>query len=225
MKDGPALNSQGLVAITGWKLQPRIKYTPQGIDATLGIPSTDYSPVETEFWRQLDKAADVEIVNRFPYLANPPNAKLPFRQAVTPFRLYRGIASPGLTVQGDRSFVMMKMVHSTSNLIIAETQALWSFAYLNNKLKINPDTVYHNTALTSRFGRWRYPWGFSTWYPEFVYDAVPYADMLLSDLGLERRRKRWGKDGSLLREWFEGYTIHDYKGLTREWMAKQKDSA
>ncbi len=113
------------------------------------------------------------------------------------------------------------MVHSTSNFIIAEAQALWIYAYLNNKLPIERSQVFWNTALTSRFGKWRYPWGFSQWYPEFVYDAVPYADMLLSDLSLDRERKRRGKTGSLLREWFEGYTVHDYKGLNLEWKAQQ----
>ncbi|KAK5297858.1 hypothetical protein LTR99_008261 [Exophiala xenobiotica] len=139
---------------------------------------------------------------------------------VTPFRLYRGIAPPGLTVNEEQSLAFIKMVHSTSNFIIAETQALWIYAYLNDKLPIDRRQVFWNTALTSRFGKWRYPWGFSQWYPEFVYDAIPYADMLLSDLGLNRQRKRRGKTGGLLREWFEGYTVHDYKGLNLEWKAQ-----
>ena len=106
----------------------------------------------------------------------------------------------------------MKMVHCTANLILAETQALWVFAYLNKKLKIDQSDVYWSTALTSRFGKHRYPWGFSAWWPEFVYDAVPYADMLLADLGLRKWRKPTWK-----RELFEGYTIHDYKGINDEW--------
>ncbi|KIW49935.1 hypothetical protein PV05_11566 [Exophiala xenobiotica] len=219
--DGSRLRSDGLIAITGWRLVPGIKYTPEGIDASLGIPSAKYNPVESEYWRHLDRSADREITQRFPYLRNPPKAKLPFKQSVTPFRLYRGIAPPGLTVNQDQSLAFIKMVHSTSNFIIAEAQALWIYAYLNNKLPIERSQVFWNTALTSRFRKWRYPWGFSQWYPEFVYDAVPYADMLLSDLSLDRERKRRGKTGSLLREWFEGYTVHDYKGLNLEWKAQQ----
>ncbi|KAK5457349.1 hypothetical protein LTS15_005130, partial [Exophiala xenobiotica] len=192
------LPSDGLVAITGWSLVPGIKYTPEGIDASLGIPSVKYSPVENEYWRHLDRSADQEITRRFPYLKNPPKAKLPFKLSVTPFRLYRGIAPPGLTGNEEQSLAFIKMVHSTSNFIIAETQALWIYAYLNDKLPIDRRQVFYNTALTSRFGKWRYPWGFSQWYPEFGYDAVPYADMLLSDLGLGHQRKRSGKSGSLL---------------------------
>ncbi|PNS15024.1 Thiol-specific monooxygenase [Sphaceloma murrayae] len=217
--DGSTTQTSGLIAITGWKLSPTILYKPIGIDATLGIPSASYSPVESAFWSDLEDEADKHILTKFPYLANPPTAKLPYTQSVTPVRLYRGIAPPGLTTDGDRSLVFMKMVHSTSNFIIAETQALWSFAYLNNKLAIDESTVFQDTARTSRFGKWRYPWGFSAWYPEFVYDAVPYADLLLNDLGLERYRKRNRRDGtgSLKEELFTGYTVHDYKGLNGEW--------
>nr|KAK5436096.1 hypothetical protein LTR18_009675 [Exophiala xenobiotica] len=56
--DGSQLRSDGLIAITGWSLVPGIKYTPEGIDASLGIPSVKYSPVENEYWRHLDQWAD-----------------------------------------------------------------------------------------------------------------------------------------------------------------------
>ena len=77
--------------------------------------------------------------------------------------------------------------------------------------------MHWQTALSSRFGKWRYPWGFSQWYPEFVYDAVPYADMLLTDLGLRKWRK-----SSWKKEVFEGYTVKDYRGIKQEWMQKEK---
>lgn len=125
-------------------------------------------------------------------------------------RLYRGVAPPGLTASGDRSLCFLKMVHCTSNLVLAETQALWAFAYLNDKLDIEEQNVHWDTALTSRFGKWRYPWGFSQWYPEFVYDAVPYADMLLTDFGV----RRW-------REVFEGYSVRDLWGICGEWVERQ----
>ena len=51
---------------------------------------------------------------------------------------------------------------------------------------------------------------------KFVYDAVPYADMLLTDLGLKKWRKvSWKK------EIFEGYTVHDYKGINDDWRELQ----
>lgn len=207
------------MAITGWQLTPTIKYKPDGIDAALGVPSQSYSEKEIALWSDLDQKADKEILRQFPRLANPPKRQLPFTQPITPFRMYRGIAPPGLTTRGDRSLALLKMVHCTSNMVLAETQALWTYAYLSDKLEIDEGDVYWQTALSSRFGKLRYPWGFSQWYPEFVYDAVPYADMLLTDLGLRRHRKpTWFKKR------FEGYTIHDYKGINQEWIAKQTRS-
>lgn len=210
--DGSNLETDALIAITGWQLVPKIKYKPDGLDASIGVPSSSCTSEQEDFWADMDGQADEEILTRFPYLRNPPQAKLPFKQTVTPFRLYRGIAPPTLTANGDHSLAFMKMVHCTANLILAETQALWTFAYLNEKLLVNKSNVYWDTALTSRFGKHRYPWGFSAWWPEFVYDAVPYADMLLYDLGLRRWRK-----SSWWREVFEGYTVHDYKGINDEW--------
>ncbi|KAL5356281.1 hypothetical protein BJX96DRAFT_186233 [Aspergillus floccosus] len=212
--DGTSIQTDALVAITGWKLGSTLKYKPDGLDARLGIPSSHSDAKETAFWEQLDSAADKEIFGRFPYLRNPPS-RIPYKQNVTPFRLYRGIAPPNLTTEGDYSLAYVKMVHSTSNVIIAETQALWVYAYLNGKLRIDTGDVHRQTALMSRFGKHRYPCGFSAWYPEFVYDAIPYADMLLSDLGVRSRRKpTWRK------EVFEGYTIHDYRGINREWASR-----
>lgn len=50
-----------------------------------------------------------------------------------------------------------------------------------------------------------------------MYDAIPYADMLLTDLGLRKHRK-----GSWFKERFEGYTIRDYKGINAEWVEKER---
>ncbi|RMZ89968.1 hypothetical protein DV736_g2801, partial [Chaetothyriales sp. CBS 134916] len=216
LADGIVLESDALIAITGWKLAPAIQYQPAGLEASLGVPTSDLTAEEEAFWDYLDQKADDEILSRFPYLKHGPRKPIPYKQNVSPFRLYRGIAPPGLSARGDRSIAFMKMVHSTSNIIIAETQALWVYAYLNNKLAIDKKDVYWQTALTSRYGKLRYPCGFSSWYPEFVYDAIPYADMLLSDLGVKHlRKKTWAK------EVFEGYTIHDYKGINQEWKKKQ----
>ncbi|KKK23200.1 hypothetical protein P175DRAFT_0471367 [Aspergillus ochraceoroseus IBT 24754] len=215
--DGTSLKTDALIAITGWKLAPTIKYKPEGIDSSLGIPSSTLSSDDEAFWGKLDGQADKEILNKFPYLRNQPGQKIPYTQSVSPFRLYRGIAPPGLTEKSDHSLAYVKMVHSTSNIILAETQALWVYAYLNGKLDINREDVYHQTALSSRFGKHRYPCGFSSWWPEFVYDAIPYADMLLSDVGVKSRRKP-----TMRQEMFEGYTIHDYKGINQEWKKAQE---
>lgn len=217
--DGTSLQTDAIVAITGWKLAQSIVYKPDGLDSSLGIPCSNLRAEDKSFWRQLDDEADKEILGRFPYLCNPPTA-IPYKQDVSPFRLYRGIAPPSLAAKGDNSIAYIKMVHSTSNIIIAECQALWTYAYLNGGISIDKMEVYHQTALLNRYGKHRYPCGFSAWYPEFVYDAIPYADMLLHDLGLNRWRKP-----TLKQEIFEGYTIHDYRGINQEWLTAQIKAA
>ncbi|KAJ5585770.1 FAD/NAD(P)-binding domain-containing protein [Penicillium hetheringtonii] len=216
LADGTNLKTDALVAITGWKLAPSVKYKPDGLDGSLGIPSSNLNADDVALWKALDSQADKEILDRFPYLRNPPGRVIPYKQDVSPFRLYRGIAPPSLASTGDNSIAYVKMVHSTSNIIIAECQALWVYAYLNRRISTDKTDVYRQTALLSRYGKHRYPCGFSTWYPEFVYDAVPYADMLLADLGIKHRRKP-----SLMKEIFEGYTIHDYRGINQEWNQTQ----
>ncbi|KAF5594883.1 dimethylaniline monooxygenase [Fusarium subglutinans] len=215
--DGTSSQTDALIAITGWKLSPNIQYKPDGIEASLGIPTESMSSEEQAFWTHLDKQAESEILQKFPYLTHPPKNVIPYKQKVSPYRLYRGMAPPGPTSRSDNSIVFIKMVHSTANIIIAETQALWAYAYLNNMIDIDKDRVYKETALSSCYGRLRYPCGFSAWYPEFVYDTVPYADMLLRDLGVCSRRKQ-----SVTQEVFSGYTIQDYKGINREWAEKRR---
>lgn len=217
--DGTSVHTDAIVAITGWKLAQSVIYKPDGLDSSLGIPSSNISADDEKLWQRLDGEADQKILGRFPYLRSPPRA-IPYKQDVSPYRLYRGIAPPSLATKGDNSIAYIKMVHSTSNIIIAECQALWTYAYLNGKISIDKKKVYEQTALLSRYGKHRYPCGFSAWYPEFVYDAIPYVDMLLYDLKL----KRWRKP-TLKKEMFEGYTIHDYKGINQEWLKAQKKAA
>lgn len=80
------------------------------------------------------------------------------------------------------------------------------------------ESVTWQTVLHSQFGRWRYPNGHGNRYPDVAFDAIPYMDMLLRDLGLEWRRKvmkgGWNK---WWREIFWPYEAADYVGLIDEW--------
>lgn len=209
---GSKIQTDCLIQTTGWSQVPSVKYSPSGIEDKIGVPHIPKDENEIRMWKDLDRKAEQEILHRFPALKNPPKKPLPYKYDTTPLRMYRGMAPPGLTAEGDRSIVFIKFVHSTSNFILAEIQSLWAYAYLNNKLAIDRDKVYWSTALTSRYGKVRYPCGFSH---EFIWDVVPYADMLLTDLGLRRWRKPTWKE-----EIFDGYVVQDYKGINREWKEK-----
>jgi len=230
------LHADALICSTGWKFQPALKFVSASgapLDAQLGLPH--YSP-EPDTEDPTAAAADAEILARFPMLQARPkmNPKLtPLRKPSDPegtinrgFSLYRFMVPPALI--RDRTVAFNGMLQSVTTPIVAQAQALWLTAYLDGKLatgaaaaaaaagdggeKTLEDAVVRETALYSRFGRWRYPGGYGERFPDFIFDAIPYIDLLLTDLGLSGRRK-----GGFVSECFAPYGPEDYRGLVAEW--------
>lgn len=76
-----------------------------------------------------------------------------------------------------------------------------------------PAPDYHYTAaLTQRYCALRFPYGFGHRFPDFVFEQIPFFDVLLTDLGLKTRRK-----SSWWREIFEPYGQGDYRRVAEEW--------
>ncbi|KAL8888613.1 MAG: hypothetical protein Q9215_003966 [Flavoplaca cf. flavocitrina] len=162
------------------------------------------------------------------------------REEHTPWRLFRGIAPPA---SSQKDLVFLGMMLSLQTVLRSEMAALWAYAYLNNYLqpqmqlsdRPDPDSVasektssdgssakqgwLYETALFNRFGRWRYPMGYGARFPDFVFDGLPYFDIMLQDLGL----KNWRKGRSWFGELFSGpYLPGDYKGMVEEWRGLNK---
>lgn len=216
LSTGETLTTDVLVCVTGWRHHPPIKFLPDGIDDELGLP---------HFSKQPDKVArkaDDEILTRFPRLKDQPvpnpRAKplhaLPSNspaaiQPNQPYRLYRFMIPPALI--NDRSIAFAGALMTISTPLIAQTQALWLSSYFDGKIHPEEDITYE-TILHSQFGKWRYPAGYGARFPDFAFDALPYLDMLLSELGLSTHRKR-----GRMAEWFTPYGPEDYKDLIDEW--------
>ncbi|KAL6354019.1 hypothetical protein LRP88_12650 [Fusarium phalaenopsidis] len=91
------------------------------------------------------------------------------------------------------------MVSNFSNIITAHLQGLWISAYFLGRLAKDPTAAVgdevsmsklrYETVLHNRFGKWRYPIDWGNRNPSFIFDAVPYLDLLQRDLGLEPHRK------------------------------------
>ncbi|KAG9746101.1 dimethylaniline monooxygenase (N-oxide forming), partial [Aureobasidium melanogenum] len=219
LSDGTNLKTDALVCATGWKARPPITFLPQGLDAELGLPgnSTATPSSSNDF-----ATADAEILSRFPQLRDQPSTPIPggdtTADATTlPFTLYRFMA-PSSTPFNQPSIAFAGMITTISTSLCASLQALWITAYLSSSLTrvpSSPESASQSAILHSRFGRWRYPCGYGGRFPDFVFDAVPYLDMLCKDLGLQNRRK-----GTLWKEVFEAYGPEDYKGIVEEWMEK-----
>lgn len=200
---------------TGWKSRPPINFLPTGRISDLGVPfySAKSDPLITE--------ADSLILNTFPRLQNQPNVPKSSRSQTDtespnqPFQLYRFIAPPATMEK--RNIAFAGMISTISTSICAQAQALWISAYFDGNLDRLPNAEQARwlTTLHARFGRWRYPCGYGARLPDFVFDAVPYLDMLLKDVGVRSHRK-----SGRIAEWTEPYGPEDYKGLTREWKAK-----
>lgn len=245
------LDVDALVSSTGYSAKPTIAFSPSTLHSDLGLPTTNLTPEQQTFWSGLDSKADLDIGHKFPELIEGPpkpqsdapssseeprtkpiNLGAASEASYTPWRLYRGIAPPGLTntpQAADRSLVFIGMFSNIANTIRLEIQCLWGLAYLENKLPhlASPQDhdddddmrtrIFEETALFQRYTQHRAPYGHGRFYPDLVFDQLPYWDVLLNDLGLETRRK-----GGFLgfRELFEPYTQADYRGLVDEWLAK-----
>ena len=229
LSNGDSLQADALICSTGWKHNPTIKLSP-GLDKQLGLPYSSTEPEDV-----LVSKADNEILTRFPRLASQPVINehyKPLRGSDNlaalnrPYRLYRFMVPPAYI--NDRSIAYCGMIMAIHTTTCAQAQALWLTAYLSGRLlhdqaglkggqaaqpqRFDEDDIRWETILHSQFGKWRYPAGYGSRYPDFVFDAVPYMDMLLKDMGLNwlRKTSRWT-------EWFDPYGPGDYRGLVDEW--------
>ncbi|RDW71020.1 hypothetical protein BP6252_07583 [Coleophoma cylindrospora] len=212
LSNGEALVTDVLLCATGWKAGTPIKFIGAS-NEQLGLPYySDATSKATEM-------ADQEIFKQFPRLQNQPDINEPTANPSTPnqpFRLYRFMVPPSMI--DDKSLAFAGMITTISTSMCAQAQGLWISAYFDGKLNRLADSqeeLQWETTLHSRFGKWRYPSGHGAMFPDFVFDAMPYLDMLMTDLGLKAHRKP-----GTLSEIFQPYGPEDYKGLVREWKGR-----
>ncbi|KAI0160602.1 hypothetical protein GGR57DRAFT_388184 [Xylariaceae sp. FL1272] len=235
LDDGTSLECDAFVLNTGWNHVPSIKFLPEGIENELGIPHAPHTgdnlvspgPVcDTSLVKQCDN----EILQQFPILKKPPVWNKSFRPVadrLTPYMLYRFLvpASPRFLRTRDIAFIGLQS--NLSTVLTAHITALWISAYFSGKLATDPSAAAGNpegleqlqkeTMLHNRFGKWRYPADWGNRAPNFIFDALPYLDLLQHDLGMNPHRKegRWA-------EMTEPYGPEDYRNITQEWLESHK---
>ncbi|KAK4952193.1 hypothetical protein LTR10_010115 [Elasticomyces elasticus] len=248
LSDGAEFESDAMLASTGWKHAPSMKFLPEGIDKELGLPhEPGQSAPEEDLANQQDllEKADLEILERFPRLKDQPvwnkdyvpvtdtkgidsnDAARPSKP-LTPYMLHRFIVPPSERFLRPRDFAVVGMSGNFSNTITAHIQGLWINAYFQGLLARDPaaavddEAAMHDlryqTVLHNRWGRWRYPTDWGNKAPSFIFDAVPYLDLLQNDLGVCPHRK-----GGALAEMWSPYIARDYRTINDEW-AKVKVS-
>ncbi|GJN69802.1 flavin-binding monooxygenase-like family protein [Purpureocillium lilacinum] len=156
----------------------------------------------------------------------------------TPFMLYRFMVPGTADFLRSKDLAFAGAIMNFSNVICAHAQGLWISAYFDGKLARDPSSavldsdgvdghlvangsiltlnqVHYQTILHNRFGKWRYPNDPGSRYPDFVFEAVPYLDMMMADMGLRVHRKTgWFK------EIVDPYGPEDYSDINDEWNAK-----
>ncbi len=148
---------------------------------------------------------------------------------LTPWALYRFMVPPSPRLLQKRDVAFAGVLLNFSTFLVAHAQAVWVAAYFGGELsgKVVPalqtvdgggeeggktvEELQRETVLNARFGKWRYPAGHGAQFPDFVFDALPYVDLLVGDLGLRVHRK-----GGWLAEATEPYGPEDYRDLVGE---------
>ena len=230
LSDGNVIPSDALICSTGWRHRPAINFLPEGIDATLGIPHVGPNADGKAIAR-----ADAVLLKKFPALRHQPllnprykpmTGHKPSESLDEPYRLYRFMVPPAL--YSERSLAFAGVVQSISTVYIAQAQAVWITAYFGGynapalsqfkgDQKKMVDHISWQTMLHTQYGKWRCPGGYGSRFPDFVYDGIPYMDLLLKDLGLRNKRK-----GSFFQELFSPYLTSDYAGIVDEWRTKSQ---
>ncbi|KAK6850474.1 hypothetical protein PG987_000108 [Apiospora arundinis] len=144
--------------------------------------------------------------------SNQDDATVPSVQSytATPYHLYRFMVPVAEHLLRFRDIAFAGAMMNFSVAPIAHLQSLWINAYFHDKLPaqvlppLSPctsaeeqeeskglDELRYETVLHARFGKWRYPAGHGAQFPDFVFDALPYMDLLVGDLGLRVHRKAW----------------------------------
>ncbi|KAJ4993405.1 hypothetical protein SVAN01_00953 [Stagonosporopsis vannaccii] len=218
LSDGKTLAADVLICGTGWKDTPQIKFMTE---RELGLPGHLPLNVQPYIAR-----ADATILETAPKLRNQPprrttetmtedaNETLP-----EPYRLYRFMVPPAFI--DSRTLAFAGAYRSPATTLIAQTQALWITAFLDDNITalshgftLHCDRILYETVLHTQFGKWRYSRGFGARFPELWFDCLPYVDLLLKDIGVPNQRK-----GSWWAERFTPYMPADYVGIVDDYLA------
>lgn len=210
LNNGTKLDADTVICSTGWKKESTVKF--KGLNpAGFGLPFSDKEKVA------LSSKADEDVLTMFPRLRDQPQLRFT-PKATDPLRLYRFIVP--YEYMSKRTLAFAGAISSVSTSMCAAAQGLWISAYFDNKLdriERTREGITDEIMLHTQWGKWRFPCGYGANLPDFVFEGLPYVDMLLNDMGLPTHRKK-----SLLAEWAYPYTPEDYSGMVQEWEALQE---
>ncbi|KAJ4351620.1 uncharacterized protein N0V89_006963 [Didymosphaeria variabile] len=209
LENGDELVADAMICSTGWKKESTITF--KGLDKTgLGLPINEKEQAN------LSLEYDTKVLNDFPILEKQPILRSKAKRPADPLRYYRFMVPSGMLAK--RNFAFAGMISSVSTAICASTQGLWITAYFDDKLDRQAktqDEITREIMMHTQWGKWRYPCGYGASLPDFVFEGIPYVDMLLKDMGIRNKRK-----GSFIKELISPYVPKDYNGVLDEYKRK-----
>ncbi|KAL8637399.1 MAG: hypothetical protein Q9228_005323 [Teloschistes exilis] len=209
LDDESEVPADALFCGTGWN--PEYPFLSKGQTVDLGLPhaNEDDPPDVARKWESLLKAADDEVIARFPQLADPP----PFykrRQNSTATRLYNCVAP-----LSDDSILFLGNVYLSNAFRTAEAQAIWATAYFDGNVVLpTREKSERDIAYMAAFSKRRYPSHGATG-NYFHMDLVGYSDRLLQDVGLVSHRRQWW-----WQDFFYPCLASDFSHIKDEYLAK-----
>ncbi|OAL51473.1 FAD/NAD(P)-binding domain-containing protein [Pyrenochaeta sp. DS3sAY3a] len=214
LEDGTTITADGMICSTGWKKESTITF--KGLDETgLGLP------IGLKEQAQLSAEYDKKVLDRFPILENQPVLNSRVKKPAEPLRYYKFMVPSGMVT--NRNLAYAGMISSVSTAICASTQGLWITAYFDDALEREAKTqeeITKEIMMHTQWGKWRYPCGYGASLPDFVFEGIPYVDMLLKDLGINNKRK-----SSFIKELVQPYCPEDYNGVLAEYLEKRSISS
>ena len=205
LASGQQFAAEAIICSTGWKKESTIKFA--GLDKVgLGLPHSTMKK------KALAEAADAKVISLFPRLRHQPELRFQPKEA-DPLRYYRFMVPSTMVANRDLAFA--GMISTVSTATCATIQGQWIATFLSGKLdriSTSEQDIIDEIMLHTQWGKWRYPCGYGADLPDFVFEGVPYVNMLMKDLGLKTHRKP-----SLFKELTSPYLPSDFRGLVEEW--------
>lgn len=245
LSDGTVIEADAVVCCTGWETTPSVKFFPESLADGLGFPSTSNTGdrvLEAKVRAEILRSTPVlrgKPVRKLPRTLRPEtqlniSSELPttapekaFASSSSPYRLYRFVLPCDADIIRMKNLAVIGAHITLQTALVSQVQALWITAFFDGKIpdlavtsnsQLGFEAIKRETYLHTEYQRIRRPketGGTGDRCPDLVFDSIPYADVLLADLGLPCHRK-----SSWYREITEPYGVRDFEGLAKEWLQK-----
>jgi hypothetical protein len=216
LSNGGIIKCEALVYGTGWANEDVLFEPALGLSLGLPKPTALEDQVSTEYWQNLHKRADTDVLSLLPILKNSPGC-----QGVatsTPYRLHRYMLPSSLAAQDDRSLIFLGYLISIQTNILSEVSALWAICWLENLIDLNiPKSKEDIDYEIAKVNAWSLRKNL-TLDPSAGSGIQHFIDLLMKDMGLKTKRK--GRLG--VRDVFVPYRSQDYLGIVDEILQRPK---